>query len=379
MARSTRSRSSTSRTASSTLRRSTTSAASSAWPSIRDFASNGRLFAYYGAPPRPGAAEPGDHTNTLSEFALDPGDPDRADPGSEQFILRFEQPQPNHSGGALGFGPDGYLYLGTGDGGGAGDDDEGHSPQGNGQDREKLNGKILRLDVDGPGSGERRYSIPPDNPFANGGGRPEIFAWGFRNPWRLSFSEGRSPIVSDVGYGRYEEIDVVQLGFNYGWPVREGAHCLDRDAPLEEVAECPLEDDAGTPLTDPALEYTHRAVGIAVVGGYQYRGSALPGLLNRYVFADYSREFGNTVDGHGTLLVADPATDPEQLWPWERLDVAPLAGITAARSGSPPGALDVFVTGMGEDADGELYVLVRSEFGPVGQTGQVLKLVAPPG
>ena len=124
------------------------------------------------------------------------------------MILKFDQPQFNHSGGGLGFGPDGLLYLGTGDGGGKGDASEGHSPQGNAQDLQKLNGKILRIDVDGT----KPYAIPADNPFASGGaGRPEIYAWGFRNPWRLTWEPGgaRRLLVSDVGYGRYEEVDSV--------------------------------------------------------------------------------------------------------------------------------------------------------------------------
>ena len=151
------------------------------------FASNGRFFVYYGAPLREGAAAGQDHTDTLSEFHVRADDRDRADPGSERHVLRFEQPQPNHSGGALGFGPDGYLYLGTGDGGGTGDASPGHAPQGNAQDRSRLNGKVLRLDVSGAGSADKPYAIPRDNPFARGGGgRPEIYAYGFRNPWRLS-------------------------------------------------------------------------------------------------------------------------------------------------------------------------------------------------
>jgi glucose/arabinose dehydrogenase len=192
-----------------------------------DFASSGRFFVYYSAPNRDGAAAGSDHTNTLSEIRVSGDDLNRADPATERVILQFEQPQPNHSGGGLGFGPDGDLYLGTGDGGGTGDDDPGHSAQGNAQDRTKLNGKILRLDVSGAGSG-RAYRIPADNPFADGGGRPEIYAYGFRNPWRLAWEPAgaRRLLVSDVGYGRFEEIDVVRKGGNYGWRVREGAHCL---------------------------------------------------------------------------------------------------------------------------------------------------------
>lgn len=331
-----------------------------------DFASSGRFFVYYGAPVRDGAPAGADHTDTLSELQVSAGDPDRADPASERFILRFEQPQPNHSGGGLGFGPDGYLYLGTGDGGGEGDASPGHSPQGNAQDRSKLNGKILRLDALHGGTGDRAYRIPSDNPFANGGGRPEIYAYGLRNPWRLSWEPNgsRRLLVSDVGYGRYEEIDVVEKGGNYGWRVREGAHCLNVEFPLIDLGTCDLVDDRGRPLTDPVLEYTHRAVGIAVVGGYVYRGSAIPALTGRYVFADFTRDFTDAVAGRGTMLVAEPRAGAGERWPWRRLVLR-------------DGALDRFVTGMGEDAAGELYVLTRTEFGPVGETGEVLKLIAP--
>ena len=323
-----------------------------------DFASNGRLFVYYSAPLRDAAASGLDHTNRLSEFHVDPGEL-RADP-AERVILEFEQPQANHSGGALGFGPDGYLYLGAGDGGGTADNDDGHSPQGNAQDTAKLNGKILRLDVDGGDP----YAVPPDNPFADGGGAPEIYAYGFRNPWRLSWEpEGeRRLLVSDVGYGRYEEVDVVERGGNYGWRVREGAHCLDVEAPLIPLASCAPAGDNGDPLIDPALEYTHAEIGLAVVGGFVYRGTAIPALTGRYVFADFSHEWTSDPPvGRGTLMAAEPAATG-QPWPWRELVLG---------DGQTPN----FITGIGEDAAGELYVMVREELGPEGTTGRVLRIV----
>ena len=335
------------------------------------FAQNGRLFVYYGAPLGRPAEGVEDHLNRLSVLEVRDADPNSATLASEQTILEVSQPQANHSGGALGFGPDGYLYLGIGDGGGTADDDPGHTEDlGNAQDLSKLNGKVLRLDVSSEAlATPDRYAIPPDNPFAEAGGRPEIYASGFRNPWRLAWEPDgdRRLLVSDVGYGRYEELDVVAAGGNYGWRVREGAHCLDRAEPLGFLAECDLVDQRGETLTDPILEYTHRGVGIAIVGGYVYRGDAIPALRGKYVFGDYSAEFGEEILGRGSLLVADPATQSGGAggtWAWRRLAV----------QGGP---LERFVTGMGEDEAGELYVLTRTEFGPVGETGEVLRLVAP--
>jgi glucose/arabinose dehydrogenase len=324
-----------------------------------DFARNGRLFVYRAVPSTAAGA---DHTNRLSEFRLDPRTPDRVDPATERVILEFDQPQFNHSGGALGFGPDGLLYLGAGDGGGSGDASEGHSPEGNAQDLAKLLGKVLRLDVDATAP----YAIPADNPFATGGGRPEIFAWGFRNPWRLSWEPdgARRLLVSDVGYGRYEEIDSVVRGANYGWRIREGAHCLDVAQPLVTTEDCPPTGPAGEPLVDPVVEYSHRQVGIAVVGGYVYRGTAVPALSGRYVFADLSKDWaGNNPVPRGSLLVADPVAADGAPWEWRRLAVA----------GKP--ILEEFVSGMGEGGDGELYVLVRSRLGPAGTSGRLLRIV----
>ncbi len=341
-----------------------------------DFATNGRLFVYRSVAPK---ASGDDHTDRLSEFHVDRSNPDRVDPASEKVLLEFGQPQPNHSGGALGFGPDGMLYLGAGDGGGAGDASPGHSPDGNAQDLAKLNGKIIRIDVDRPSAG-RPYGIPADNPFADGGAaasartragttgpvRPELYAWGFRNPWRLSWEPtgGRRLLVSDVGFGRYEEVDAVVGGANYGWRIREGRHCLDLAQPLADTTGCPSTGPGGEPLVDPVVEYSHKDVGIAVVGGYVYRGYAIPSLVGRYVFADLSRDWtGDTPVPNGSLLVADPSPDAGAIWPWKRLFVG----------GQP--RVDVFVSGMGEEADGELLVGVRGNLGPTGTTGRILRLV----
>jgi glucose/arabinose dehydrogenase len=195
-------------------------------------------------------------------------DPDVADAGSVTPLLQIDQPFANHNGGQLAFGPDGYLYIATGDGGSAGD------PQGNGQNTEALLGKLLRLDVD---SGDP-YGIPGDNPFASGGGAPEVWAYGLRNPWRFSFdSETNGLWIADVGQGDFEEINKSRPdrgGLNYGWNVMEGTDCFGG-------GDC---DRSDTVL--PISGYTHDA-GCSVTGGYVYRGSEFPVLSGGYVFGDY--------------------------------------------------------------------------------------------
>jgi len=324
------------------------------------FAQTGRLFVYYTAKLRAGAAAGMDHTDVISSFTVNPNDPNRVDPGSEKTILQFDQPQANHNGGGLGFGPDGDLYIGVGDGGSEGDIGPGHTAGGNAQDLSKLNGKILRIDV----SGTAPYTIPAGNPFAHGGGRPEIYAYGLRNPWRFSWEPGGAHrLVSvDVGWGRYEEVDVIVAGGDYGWPIREGEHCLDVHAPLEDVATCATTDKRGTPLTDPVFEYTHTDVGIAIVGGEIYQGSAIPALAGAYVFADLSKNWTSlTPVGRGSIMAATPVAGTGG-WTWRKLTIqgGPRLG---------------FVAGMGEDAAGELYLLTREQLGATGTTGRVLEIV----
>ncbi len=324
------------------------------------FGQDRRVFVYYTARLRAGAAPGMDHTDVISSFTVSASDSNRVDPASEKVILQFDQPQANHNGGGLGFGPDGDLYIGVGDGGSEGDVGPGHSAGGNAQDLSKLNGKILRIDV----SGAAPYTIPVDNPFVRGGGRPEIYAYGLRNPWRFSWEPtGEHRLLSvDVGWGRYEEVDSVLLGGNYGWPIREGAHCLDVKAPLSDVASCASSDKRGKPLIDPILEYSHAEIGIAIVGGETYQGSALPGLAGKYVIADLSRDWtGDTPVGRASILAATPAAGTGT-WPWKQLSI----------SGNP--ALE-FVAGIGQDAAGELYLLTRDQLGATGGTGRVLEIV----
>jgi glucose/arabinose dehydrogenase len=205
------------------------------------------------------------------------------DPASEQIVFEMAQPGGHNNGGHLLFGPDGYLYYGAGDGG---NDDSTSSQAGNGQLTNNLLGKILRIDVSGM-TGTRRYKIPADNPFAtdalcnlDGTGSadcPEIFAWGFRNPWRWSFDSATGKLwLGDVGSHTREEVDLVVKGGNYGWRCMEGT--------LQTTLNC---GTPTTPLLPPVAEYEH-PTGVAVTGGFVYHGTAIPGLVGRYVFGDYS-------------------------------------------------------------------------------------------
>ena len=245
-----------------------------------DYANNGEVFLSYtvsGAPV----------TSRVSRFTTADGGL-TLDPNSEDVIVSLPQPHPNHNGGQIEFGPDGFLYIGFGDGGFVGD------PGDRAQNTSNLFGTMLRIDVDGGPP----YGIPATNPnvgnaLCNSGSGaapcPEIYAWGFRNPWRWSFDSATGDLwVGDVGQDTYEEVDIVELGGNYGWRCREGAHDFDT------TGVCP----AG--LIDPVIEYDH-TVGDAITGGYVYRGAAIPELAGRYIFADYIQRkvFASTTDGQG--------------------------------------------------------------------------------
>ncbi len=230
------------------------------------YESNGYFFVNY--------TSPSPLRTVVSRFSVSASNPDSADRWSELVLLEFEQPFNNHNGGQLAFGPDGYLYVATGDGGSGGD------PLNNAQDRSTLLGKILRINVDVPVD-TFNYSIPADNPFAGNidGYREEIFAWGFRNPWRFSFDAltGR-PWVGDVGQGDWEEVDILVNGGNYGWRLKEGTHCYDPSAGCDTIPG----------LIDPVWEYDHGSTGgCSITGGYVYRGSDIPSLQGKYLYGDY--------------------------------------------------------------------------------------------
>jgi glucose/arabinose dehydrogenase len=291
-----------------------------------------RLFVRYSAPARAGTPTGYSHTFVLSEFTFENGR--RVDPASERTLLEIPEPQGNHNAGDLAFGPDGLLYVAVGDGGGGGDRGTGHVDDwyaavdgGNGQDvTENRLGSILRLDVDGGDP----YTVPDDNPLVGREGFDEQYAWGFRNPWRMSFDEGRL-FVGDVGQNDYEEVDLVERGGNYGWNVREGAHCFRAD-------ECPTTGPDGDPLVDPIIEYPHDGEpvsGISIIGGEVYRGSEIAGANGVYLFGDYRV--------NGRLFAATP---PESGGEWATTTVE-LVGSDRLQG----------LRSFGRDANGELYVL----------------------
>ncbi len=216
------------------------------------------------------------------------------DEGSEQPVLTVDQPYSNHNGGQIGFGPGGYLYIGLGDGGDGGD------PDNNGQTTSTLLGAMLRIDVNGAAP----YVVPPDNPFAgndcNAGACPEIFAWGLRNPWRWSFDRGTGDLwLADVGQSSWEEVNLLRKGENYGWAIREGAHCF------RPSSNCPA---AG--LVDPRAEYDH-SLGNSVTGGYVYRGREIPALSGYYLYGDFGSgriwALDTMTAGAGPVLLLDTA------------------------------------------------------------------------
>ncbi len=242
-----------------------------------DFKNNGFFYVNYTA------TDP--KRTVIARFHVDQTDSDSADKGSEFIILQFSQPFSNHNGGQITFGPDGFLYIATGDGGWAGD------PFENGQSLNILLGKILRIDVDNP-SGTNAYGIPPGNPFAGNtsGFREEIYAYGLRNPWRFSFDPETGWLwVADVGQERYEEIDIVEKGKNYGWNIMEGLHCF------KPPSGC---DTTGLEL--PIWEYDH-SQGESITGGFVYRGRGVPELTGLYIYSDFisGRIWSLKYDGSG--------------------------------------------------------------------------------
>ncbi|MBL7924140.1 MAG: PQQ-dependent sugar dehydrogenase [Bacteroidia bacterium] len=297
-----------------------------------EYKTNGKFYVYYSATT---AVKEMDHKSVIAEYQVSPADPNRALDGSERVLLEIQQPESNHNGGQMAFGPDGYLYIGLGDGGGAGDK---HGPEGNGQDMHTLLGKILRIDV----NARSHYAIPPDNPFAGSGSiQPEIWASGLRNPWRFSFDRATKRLFcADVGQNHYEEINIIEKGRNYGWRIMEGFHCYD---PPEN---CPQER-----LSLPIAEYDHKE-GVSVIGGYVYRGMEFPSLHGYYLFGDWN----------GVLWYLKYNENSKA---WDR---GPIY------TGRDKNEIDGKINSFGEDEEGNVYVVTQKLFGPKSPTGIIYKL-----
>jgi glucose/arabinose dehydrogenase len=329
-------------------------------PGFNDAKSPGhrRVFAYTSEPTtehatfpyRHGADAPPDHHAVIAAWKV-AADGLQVDPASRVEVMRVVEPQFNHNGGMIAFGPDGLLYIGFGDGGSANDLGPGHNPDGgNAQDQQTPLGKMLRIDVNGRDSTNGAYGLPKDNPFSKGGGLPEIFAIGLRNPWRWNFS-GDKLLVGDVGQNKLEMIHHVELGKNYGWRLKEGTFKFNVTGTIDD-------DLTGLPpgLTPPILQYD-RDEGTSVIGGFLYRGRIFPALAGKYVFGDYRN--GKTFSGR--LFHA----------------AIPNGEIRELVIGKDDRELGFLLKGFGIDAAGELYLCGSTQPGPTGTGGVVMKLVAP--
>ena len=273
-----------------------------------DYKKNGQFFLFYTTTDEP-------HVSVISRFNVSSTDPSKADPDSEVELMRIPQPFWNHNGGTLAFGHDGYLYIALGDGGKAND------PFKNGQNLATLNGSILRIDVDKK-SKDHNYAIPADNPFVGlKEARPEIYAYGFRNVWRLSFDRKTGALyAADVGQNIWEEINIVVKGGNYGWNLREAKHKFGENG-----------SEASDKLIDPIFEY-HHDVGKSITGGHVYRGSAVPSLKGMYMYADY-------VSG--------------KVWALEHTPSGKILGNHEIKSMNLP------IITFGEDEQGEVYLTTQ--------------------
>lgn len=283
-------------------------------------------------------------------------------------MLQIDNPQYNHNGGTIAFGPDGYLYLSMGDGGGANDNEMGHvedwyarNEGGNGQDvKQNLMGSILRIDV----NNGNPYGIPSDNPFADGkGGLKEIYAYGLRNPYRFSFAPDGSLIAADAGQELFEEIDVIQKGGNYGWNVKEGRHCFDAANNKQPLDSCPTADVNGSKFIDPVIEFQNNknasaGLGIVSVGGVVYNASEVEGLKGKYLFGVWTQKHAQP---DGAIFAADRTGSN---WQYKKLWFR----------NNPNGEVGHYVLGFGSDNAGNSYLLTADENGPKGNTGKVTRI-----
>ena len=373
-----------------------------------DFARNGIFYTYLSAtpsgPPTFPTTIPADkvveHQNVVARWrAVDPHHPARGTRSQSYFeLLRVDWPSFAHNGGDINFGPDGMLYIPMGDGGGHDDQDGqlfldlpiyGHQGDGNAQKLNAPLGKILRIDVDGDSSANGRYGVPPDNPFVGDGGTvvEEIYARGFRNPWRMSFDSKTGLLyVGNVGQNDLEDVELVVSGGNYGWNLKEGSWRFDPGsfAPGSGTATLTCPASLPTDLIDPIAEYDTHTDGHSVVGGHVYRGHRLKALRGHYVFGEFSRLFNSRPGGaffnnYGRLFYTAGKVGSAPI----PMEIKEFRGFPeeAQRLGlpdpdAPPAAFEqtVGVLGMGEDAAGEIYVTGNVTGFPSGTDGVVLRL-----
>lgn len=350
-----------------------------------NYATNGLLYTYTSEPingPADFSTMPmgttANHQSVLLEWQVpDPTNPTSVvEPDSARELLRIDEPQFNHDGGALNFGPDGMLYVSLGDGGGADDQGLGHGATGNAQNPGNVLGSVLRIDPLGSNSTNGEYGIPADNPFVGQNDfAEEIFAYGFRNPFRFSFDMASGDLyLGDVGQNDIEEVNIVVAGGNYGWNLKEGTLFFDpnEDEPGFATTEDP--GDLPSNLIDPIAQYDTHHEGHSVIGGFIYRGSRIPQLRGRYVFAEFSRifNFPSGPNDFGRVLY---------------LSREPLGGglhrifefkhdfRLGPEDPDPPYRQTLAILGMGQDAGGELYVLGNINGVPFGSDGVVLRIV----
>ena len=310
------------------------------------------------------------HQSVIAEWKVSAGNPNVIDPTTRREVMRIDEPQSNHNGCKLAFRPsDRYLYISLGDGGAANDAGSGHNAAtGNGQDLTNVLGKILRIDPldpaltastsNDPASVNGKYRVPVSNPFVltlqPANRVAEIYAYGLRNVFRFNFDPITDKLIAgDVGQDHIEEVDIIEAGKNYGWNRKEGTFLF--NATNGNASIDPSPDPA---LTNPLAQYCHDD-GIAILGGFVYRGSAVPGLVGKYVFGD---------------LVA-PRTTTGRLF---YLDDLNSSSIREIRIGNDERSLGLLLKGFGQDANGELYVLADTNIGPTGTTGRILKIVPAP-
>ena len=346
-------------------------------PGFADPASPGYRKVYtYTSEPVSGTADftvpisgPFNHQSVVAEWRVSAGDANVVDPSTRREIMRIDEPQSNHNGCKLAFrASDHYLYISLGDGGAANDSGAGHNPTtGNGQDLTTVLGKILRIDPldpaltsssSDPVSANGKYRVPVSNPFVMtlqpANRVAEIYAYGLRNPYRYSFDAiSDKLIVGDVGQDHVEEIDLVESGKNYGWNKKEGTFLFNSNN--GNVLPDPSPDPA---LIDPLAEYSHDD-GIAVLGGFLYRGSGVLALQGKYVFGD---------------LVGPGSTSGRLFY----LDSLSSSTIKELRLGNDERSLGLLLKGFGQDSSGEIYVLADTNIGPTGTTGRILKIVPAP-